>query len=210
MRVLVPFPADAEACGFSQLTVITGDYLVDTVVRGGHATYGTLPPRAPMGAPQWRVMKRRSFVQVAAGVAGGEILASLHSAAAQSAPLQASRTAHLVDSSIQPGNLTCQDIIFDGHNFLWLYGPKSPPLPNRRYSIAATSVNGELLWQYALPKGGHVSLGTHSGMVLSLAMPSNSPTEPRAPAPVWLLNPSTGSISAAGYNKFSSVPFVRG
>jgi hypothetical protein len=142
-------------------------------------------------------MKRRDFVYTGAAVVAGELLASIE-AAAQAAPTQPVRVLRTVDASATSANTACQDVIFDGQRFLSLYSPRGGAPATRQYSVAATTPGGDLLWHYALPKGGHVSLGTYSGMVVSIAGAYTPPSGKPVLNPVWLLDPNTGSTSSSG------------
>lgn len=142
-------------------------------------------------------MKRRDFVYSGAAVLGAEILTQLD-AVAQTQVAMPSRVARVVDSSFSTENTACQDVVFDGKQFLTLYSAPDGIPYTRQYSLAATSAAGEPLWHYALPKGGHISLGTHSGAVLVFAGRYPDPSGQTTVRPIWALDPTSGSVSKAG------------
>ena len=122
-------------------------------------------------------MRRRDFVTLPAALWGGEILAQSF-AIAETSPVRPVRTGRLVDDSNVSGEIGCQSSIFDGQKFICLYrdgfesirGMKgtTPTLSvgfsrNSRFAVAATAPDGNLLWNYPLPSGNYISLGTLEG-----------------------------------------------
>jgi hypothetical protein len=142
-------------------------------------------------------MKRREFIYGSASIIGGEFLAQVD-AAAQAPPAQPMRVSRLVVSSIAPDNTACQDVIFDGQQFICLYSNRNADISNREYFVAATTPSGSLLWNYSLPKGTHFSLGTHERMIITLAGGYAAASGIPVVNPIWLLDPKTGNASITG------------
>lgn len=142
-------------------------------------------------------MKRRDFVTTAAAAVGGELLASI-AAQAQTVTLQPIRTTQLVPLAGRSNVVRFQNIIFDGQRFLALYQTSSAAQPPQ-FSISATSQTGGFLWNYPLPAGMHFSLGTYSGMILSIAARYAPPSGVPVRFPVWLMDPSTGEAAISGH-----------
>jgi len=123
------------------------------------------------------------------------------------------RTWKIVDTSLIPGKLACQDIIFDRDRFVSLYhtAPEAVrgmigttpslilrPARNRETAVAATSPEGKLLWSYRLPQGMYLSLGTHKESVVIFALSYVPESGKTSRLPVLSLDPQSGSVTQIG------------
>lgn len=149
-------------------------------------------------------MKRRDFVYASAVAAGAELIAKT-AAFAQTTPISSLRTTSLTGAPVS-GSVTCQDAVFDGQKFLCLYRTEAQ-VQKAKYLIAATGLDGSLLWSYPLPTGTHLSVGAHAGMVVILAAGYMRPSGVRVQNPVLLLDPLAGTVSEAGFTDGKG-PFV--
>ncbi len=136
-------------------------------------------------------MKRRDFVKGAGAAVAGDLLLRTEATAqgVSPTPLQPSRTTRLVNSSLPVESTVCQDVIYDGSHLLCLYG--STELGP--YSISAAKPSGELSWNYPLPGGPHVSIGTYQGSVLIFESP-----RPSFRSPIRVLDPGNGAARKVG------------
>ena len=153
-------------------------------------------------------MNRRNFLLTS----GSIILAKSTAFAQAGTPTAPFRVGTLFDTSKLSGRACFQDSLFDGQQFICLYrdgfvtedgvtGTTPTRItgfsPDSRFAVAATSINGNLLWSYALPTGNYFSLGTTQGSVVIFAL-RYTPSGGNPVIAVLRLDPSTGNLAAIG------------
>ena len=147
-------------------------------------------------------MNRRDFILASA--AGGFL-----STVVKGQPITALkpiRTARLVDDAAISGNVVRQSGVFDRTRLLYLYragsapnggaGANFGPSPGAaQFGIAATAVTGQLVWNYLLPQGTYISLGTYDEFVVIFALRYIPAVGTVVQRPVLLLDPANGNLT---------------
>jgi len=145
-------------------------------------------------------MRRRDFALSAAAMSAGVFLRS--QANGQTNFAQPVRTASLTDSSTISGNVSCQDLLFDGTQIVALYrsvaAGGAAASSDSKYGITATDTSGKVLWSYPLPTGMYGSLGKYQGSIVIFAFGTIQLPGGAAFRPVLLLDSQTGNLMAIG------------